>query len=216
MGVNDWFRRTTWSKADEAEFFSRLARSRTRYNKAQYLRIQASHLADTAVERNLRSAIDLLNIVLAEYEDQRHEKAVSLALRAGCRAGLGEYEAAITDYRGALAAQHAYPQTLTPAHAAFAELVVTLERRDLYSEVLTALAEFGHIDVFPKDIYRSQEARAFIAAESGDKAKAREHAERALVAAAATDSGFRFHKKLGLVGSVSPERLERLRVLTVA
>jgi hypothetical protein len=42
--ANDWYRKTTWSEADQADFFARFKRSRTPYNKAQYLRIQANYL----------------------------------------------------------------------------------------------------------------------------------------------------------------------------
>ena len=64
--MTDWFRRTTWSPDDEREFFARLGRSRGPERKAQYLRIQASHLA-TAAPPLHGPALALLDRLLAEY-----------------------------------------------------------------------------------------------------------------------------------------------------
>jgi tetratricopeptide (TPR) repeat protein len=142
--------------------------------------------------------------------------AIAHYQRGACWADLGDYDSAIEAYRRALDVQRAHPYSLTTAHTAFAELVVTLNRRQLFSEVLTALDEFSRVDAFPMDIFKGQTARALIAADAGDIDAARVYAKQALVAAAATESGFRYHKTLGLVGFVDPKLVDRLRELSAA
>jgi len=66
--ANDWFRKTSWGEADQADFFTRLKRSRTAGNKAQYLRIQASHLEGAGSPEFLRAAITLLDKMLTEFQ----------------------------------------------------------------------------------------------------------------------------------------------------
>jgi len=216
MSTKEWFRHTAWSLADREDFFAHLKRSRTRYHKAQYLRIQASHLAEVGLEPLIRAALELLDQLLTQYPEETSQLASAYYQRGDCFANLGEHDAAIEAYQKALETQRAHPHSLTPVHSAFAELVVTLNRRELFPEVLKALDEFGHVDAFPIDIYRSEAARALIAADARDLTAARAHAARALAAAAATESGFRFHKKLGLVGFVDPKIGDRLRALSAA
>ena len=44
--MTDWYRRKTWTKRDEKEFFGKLGRA-TKDNRAQYLRVQARELIET-------------------------------------------------------------------------------------------------------------------------------------------------------------------------
>jgi hypothetical protein len=59
--ATDWFRKTSWSETDQADFFARLKRSRGASNKAQYLRIQASHLEGVGSPGLLRASLTLLD-----------------------------------------------------------------------------------------------------------------------------------------------------------
>src|SRR5690349_9374034 len=91
MSNNEWFRRTTWSDADRVDFSARLKRSRGAGNKAQYLRIQAGHLADVG---HHAAAIELLDQLLAEFPE-RVELAQAHAQKAKSLADLGQFAAAI-------------------------------------------------------------------------------------------------------------------------
>ena len=42
----DWYRRKTWTKTDEEEYFAKLGRAR-KDGRAQYLRVQAIELIET-------------------------------------------------------------------------------------------------------------------------------------------------------------------------
>jgi hypothetical protein len=69
VGRNDWFRRKTWTQADQDAFFARLNRSRSAGKKAQYLRIQALSLQSAGTEEMLRASIALLDQIFEEYPD---------------------------------------------------------------------------------------------------------------------------------------------------
>ena len=65
--------------------------------------------------------------------------------------------------------------------------------------------------MFPVDHFKWHAARALMLG-SSDRAAARESARTALEFAAKDDSGFRYHKKLGLISDQHDEALSRLRL----
>ena len=212
MSQEDWFRRATWTTQDRQAFDARLRRSRGTFHKAQYLRIQASHLAETGDAELLSAALELLASMFAEHPDPS-QLAAAWHLRATCLIDLGEPTPALESFREAFKAMRAKPNWRTPAHNDFAELVLALGRRDLYTEVIAVLDEFGGDDIFPLHRFKQATARALIAADTDDARAAQAHAQEALQAANASDSPFRYHRKLGLVQFVDLSTIERLRAL---
>ncbi len=87
--ANDWFRKTTGSEADQADFFVRLKRCRTAYNKAQCLRIQASHLEGIGSHEMLRASLELLDKLFAEFPEQTQLASV-YSQKASCLANSNE------------------------------------------------------------------------------------------------------------------------------
>lgn len=80
-------------------------------------------------------------------------------------------------------------------------LVVTRGLKAYYQEALRVLGEVEPRDlVFPLSRFRFHAASALILADNGDTKAAKENAIKALNAAGAHHSGFRYHAKLGLVG----------------
>jgi hypothetical protein len=73
------------------------------------------------------------------------------------------------------------------------------------------LDEFATVMPFPYERYRYHSIRAVVAAQKGHASDAKEEAGLALVAAAATHSGFRYHPNLGLVGDARDGRCLRAR-----
>ena len=53
--MKEWYRRKTWTKIDEEEFFVKLGRAR-KDKRAQYLKIQAIELVETKDKRLLKIA----------------------------------------------------------------------------------------------------------------------------------------------------------------
>jgi tetratricopeptide (TPR) repeat protein len=211
MSKTDWFRRTTWSDADREDFNARLKRSRGEGNKAQYLRIQAGHLADVG---HHTAAIELLDRLFAEFP-QRIELAQAHRQKAESLAKLGQIEAAVKEYRVALQTERDFPNVQTNAWLDFGWLVVERQLRDYYHEVSQVLDEFRDEDglKFPAIEYRYAAIQALLADYRGEKAQAREFAQRAVVEAAKDHSGLHYHPTVGLVGSERNAFANRLRTL---
>lgn len=207
--VTDWYRRTSWTPDDEQDFFARLARSRTRCNKSQYLRIQAVHLAGTGDPRYLEAALSLMDMLIRDYPEPS-ELACAYWHRARWYERLDQLDEAMVAYREALKAQEQYPQVKTGAALDFAWFIATRRMRLLYAEALR-LVESPEPSLFPVDVFRSEAIRAMLAADRGDRASAARFAQAALESAQLKDSGFRYHKTIGLVGQDYKDVVQQLR-----
>lgn len=212
--ADDWFRRKTWTPKDREDFFERLRRSRGAFNKAQYARIQAYELLATCSRNAYLAALELLDMILAEWYADAQLASV-YHHRAECFVGLGDLPRAIDDYRQVFQTQRVRKGELTMAHLDFGWLAATTPLPELHDEALAALREF-HIascDAFPISRYRAQAIQALIFDYRGQREQARGYARVALEAAAAKHSGFRYHAKLGLVESPDKKIYERLQTL---
>jgi tetratricopeptide (TPR) repeat protein len=212
MARHEWFRHTSWSETDQLEFLAHLRRCRSASSKAQYLRIQALHLQETGAQALIMAALGLLDQVLGEYPAKTELASVYLQ-RGECLMVLGKGEEAIESLRKSLEFQRDFPFARNEAHLVFGELVVRLGRRDLYSEVLATLGDFGDLDDLPIQQYRKSVVRASILDELGRREEAREAAAAALQASGQTKSPFRNHPRIGLVGSPDPAVQERLAAI---
>jgi len=210
---DDWFRRKTWTPKDREEFFARLRRSRGAHSKPQYARIQAYELLTTRTPEAYSAALELLDMILAEWREDAQLASV-YHHRAECYVGLGDIPRAIDAYHQVFDTQRVRKGELTMAHLDFGWLVATTPLPDLYDEALTLLGEFTH-GIFPVDQYRASTIHALILAARGQREQARGYARIAIQAAAARHSGFRYHTKLGLVKQPDEEVYERLQTLVV-
>lgn len=211
MAKTDWFRRTTWSDADREDFNARLNRSRGARNKAQYLRIQAVHLAAAG---HHAGSIELLNRLFAEFP-QRIELAQAHAQKADSLAKLGLIEGAIQEYRAALQTERDFPNVRTNAWLDFGWLVAIKELTDFYREVSQVLEEFREEGgfTFPAIEYRYAAIQALLADARGEKSRACELAKQALSEAAKAHSGLRYHPTVGLVDAEHNKFESRLMAL---
>lgn len=168
MGRDDWFRNTTWTPEIATAFFQRLARSRGPDRKAQYLRIQALHLAETKERRLIEVALCLLDRLLTEYPTRSQLQSSHLQ-RAQCLVELGRDDDAIVAFRASLAAQRDFPNVHTDAWLDFAWFAVERERLDLYAKVSAVLDEFARAaaTTFPIQRYKLHAARAVMLAAAG-------------------------------------------------
>jgi hypothetical protein len=67
MASEEWFRNKAWTESVATDFEVRLKRSRGTYNKAQYLRIQASYLLNSADIDTQLAGIELMERLLNDY-----------------------------------------------------------------------------------------------------------------------------------------------------
>jgi len=213
MADTEWYRRSTWTTADQAEFRERLNRSRGSSHKAQYLQIQAGYLQQQGGRSMQLAALELLDELIREHPE-RVQLAAAHQQRAECMSELGRLEESLIEYDAALAAERAYPSVRGTAYLGFAELVLTLGRSDRYAEVLETLDRYAGDELFPVLQYRSAAARAFIFEQQGRHDLAAQYAKKALEAARETESPFRYHRKLGLVDH--PDRLVQARLRKLA
>ncbi len=197
---DDWFRRHTWTEADQREFFARLGRSRTPFHKAQYARIQAYELHRADGARYARAALELLDLIVESWMEDAQRASVHQQ-RAECLRDLERDAEAIDAYREAFAEQRRLPSYLTTAHLEFAWWVAVSGKREFFDEALGVLDEFSREDgiAFPAGIYLAEGARALIQHARGDRGLASAHARRALGAAGMKHSGLRYHPTVGLV-----------------
>ena len=198
--ATDWFRKTTWREADQADFYARLKRCRTTYNKAQYLRIQACHLEGVGSPEMLKKSLELLDKMFAEFPEQS-QLATAYQQKASCLAKLGNIGGAISNYQRALETERQYPRVKSYAFMEFGKLVALNKLARFYDEALAALeAELVSRGIqFPSDTFNAYGIRSLIAAERGLAQKAKEFAQVALEAAAKDHSGLRYHPEAGLV-----------------
>ncbi|TWU19111.1 hypothetical protein Poly21_12820 [Allorhodopirellula heiligendammensis] len=209
MSNDDWYRRTAWSDSDRSEFQARLKRSRGDFNKSQYVRIQAHHLAAANLPF---CAVELLDQLFAEFPHDSQLAQAHLQY-ADCMLALDRIDDAITAYRRAFDAEQAYPNSRSQLWLDFPWLIVTRGLSDLYHEVDIYLDWGGRSTTFPVEEFRMHTILAFLADANGDSTSSRTNAEAAIAAAAKEHSGFVRHPTVGLVGAPDTTVLSRLQGL---
>ena len=211
---HNWFRKTTWTAKDQEEFWTRHRRSRGNYNKSQYLRIQASHLAQTGEPALLDAAMELLNRSLDEFPEPS-QLSCHLMQRGDIFLRRGQIDEALGEFRAAISRERVYPSARTQCWISFGWVASVHRRVELFDEVEKVISERCKDALFRIDFYRMHAIHAMIAMLRGDRICARQHAEAALREATKTHSGFRYHSKLGLVNdtdSVVRKQLEELLI----
>lgn len=205
MGREDWFQNKTWDSATEARFNEKLCRAR---NKTWYLRVQAGHL----VTADPTAALSLLDRYFALDADLG--KAEAFAHQAKAYLALGVHEEALRSLENALQREIEVPNIETWAWIDYA-VIVAQERLDHhYGRALQLLREHpAQSEVFPVTRFLWYAAFALISDAQGQQDQAREAAAKALPYADVTDSGFRYHPDVGLVGARYDDLKHELRRL---
>ncbi len=215
MSQDDWYRKTTWSENDQKEFFERLRRSRSTYNKAQYTRIQASYLQSVGTIEMIHNSLSLLDMLLQEWPEES-ELAMTYLQKAECYEKLNKIDFALESYRKCFEAQRDYKNAQTMAHLNFSVFVVEHELEELFLEANNILDEFSEELLFPIDIFIYCASKSVFYYNANELEKSKDFAEKAIEAASKTDSGFTYHKNKGLVKDISPKINEHLsRVLNL-
>jgi hypothetical protein len=197
MSAEEWFRCTTWSAAEAAEFERKLARSRGQ--RTQYLRIQALTLAETNNPTVARPAILLANQYLEE-EPRGPFRVQALCTIARASTTVKDVDGAIDAYRRAIEAER-FGGIRCRAYLEFAWFATTRGLSDLFDEVLAAIENsFQPNDlIFPITQYKYFAAIALISDALGDSENASRMARNALQAASKHEGPFRRHPDVGML-----------------
>ena len=196
--MTDWFRRKTWTKTDEAEFFAKLGRAR-KTGRAQYLKIQAIELVETKDKSLLKVAETLLNKMLSEYPEDDFNKSSALHTLGDIYKLNEDYKGAVGFYKQALDFEKTYPKVKTGAYLNYVELMIKLGDTSSFDELESLLLERYSGLMFPIEKYKVNSLLSVINKSHGRKEKASEFSDIAEQFANAETSGLRYHKYLGLV-----------------
>jgi len=196
---DDWYRKTTWTSDDAADFFAHLARSRTDFHRAQYLKVQALALKDA---KQYHAALELLEMAIEKFPNR--ETTQVRKLRAECLWALGLREQSRDAFRAAVEAQRAQRSIQCNAALAFAEAFHDVDDGAYRTELLDLLREevaqpesFGPFLEFRYALIFTR-----LLAGLGDMNAAAKWADRALSAQRAKISGLRHYKPVGWASGV--------------
>ncbi len=194
----DWFRRKTWTKTDEEEFFVKLGRAR-KDGRAQYLKIQAIELVETNDPELLKVAETLLNKMLLEYPEDNFNKSSALHTLGDIYRQFGDFEQAIIYYRQALDFEKIYPKVTTQSYLDYSELVIKTGYTDLFDQVESILLNRQMDILFPIEKYKVNSILSIINNYKNEQDRAKYFADLAERSANAETSGLKYHKYLGVV-----------------
>lgn len=118
----DWFRRKTWTKLDEEDFFTKIRKAR-KGGRSQYLRIQAIELIDTKDTELIEIAEKLLLMILTEYPDDDFERSTVLNSLGKIYELKNNYAVAIEYYKQSVDFEKIYPKITTTSYLNLLELI---------------------------------------------------------------------------------------------
>lgn len=194
----DWYRRKTWTKIDEEEFYLKLGRAR-KDSRAQYLKIQAMELLETKDGELLEVAKNLLYKMLADYPGDEFNRSSVLHALGDISKFNEDYESAINYYEQALDFEKIYPKVKTQAYLDYAELIVKTNKIDLYEKTEKMLKSQIPNLMFPIHKYKVFSLLAIILGEKEKLELAKQFALEAEKFATVETSGLKYHKHLGIV-----------------
>jgi len=190
MTSMDWFRNETWDDGVETAFFTKLRRAR---DKAQYLVIQSYHLISNHPKVTLRLLDEYFSL------DDKFHRSQAFVNQALAHVELNDVNSAITSYENALDAEAGARTVLTSAYIELPFLVASRNVDSWYERSLKILEQFRDRPKFPVEHFKWHASVALILGAQGKAGEAKSAACDAVTWAKTRDSGFRYHRQLGLV-----------------
>lgn len=197
----EWFRRSSWRPRDKKDFLERLDRAHSS-SRAQYLRIQALHLAEAGFHKD---ALELLDTMIGLYPD-RSQLANAYIQRSESLQKLLRSEEALSAIKNAVVAEEACPNVQVDSALKYSKLVIDLKRVSLFEDALDSLQAYEETAVgrLPIQNFRLFAFRAIILLDCGTLAEASAFANLAVEAAKQGHSGFHSYERMGLVSEADP------------
>lgn len=196
--ATDWYRRKSWSKADEEEFFAKLSRAR-KDGRAQYLKIQAIELVSTKENELLNIAKELLNKVLDEYPEDNFNRSVVLSTLGDIFLFQNDIEKAMEYFKYSIDFEKIYPNVTTNSYLIYSELIIKNQFKSLYPVAEELLEKKVPGLLFNIDKYKVFSMLSIINNYNSKIDIAKNYALLANENAQAENSGLRYHKYLGVV-----------------
>jgi tetratricopeptide (TPR) repeat protein len=208
MAEQDWFRKTSWNKSDQGDFWAHWKRARGASTKAQYLRIQALYLSD----QYQAASLEMLDKMLREFPDS-HDVAGAELQRGQIFLRQGKLKEAIDALERALAREAAFPNSLTDAWSVYGMSIIHYKLVEHY-DVAGQLAEARLAQAaFPIERFLGNAILAVVSRHRGNSNKASEHARAALQETKVEHSGFRYHPDIGLVENPDEKLVAELKAI---
>jgi hypothetical protein len=218
MANDDWYRQTTWDDEIEADFEARLKRSRGAFNKAQYLRIQASYLLDSSDKKNQSVGLTLMERLIKDFPTEEFSVIFGQEQLGGFYLGNKAYKEAedffrvVTDY---YRNKKSRSGTSALADLKLAETILRSNQMEKFEEAYQLVIDYPVSELtFNDNKFYYAELRTQICDAMNKKAEAKEFAKTAIELSKITKPQFSRHKTVGLV-KVSERQLRTLeQILT--
>ena len=202
--MTDWYRRKTWTKTDEEEYFTKLGRAR-KDSRPQYLRVQAIELIETKDEYLLQVAEKLLHQLLTDYPDNRIEKSQAYNSLGDIYKVRDDFEQALVFFKKSIDFEKEFPNVRTGSYLGFSEVVIRANKTELYDYVESLLTEEinSKIFKFPSQNYIIYSVLSVINDYKGNDGLAKHYSDLAEKSATANSNGLwnPQKKKWGLVSN---------------
>ncbi|HET8652368.1 MAG TPA: hypothetical protein VFM13_07330 [Gaiellaceae bacterium] len=200
MSRDDWYRSETWDDSAREAFEARLARSRTAFHRAQYLRIQGVTLTGTNKRREVAAGRALLERVIADFPGEVLEVA-------GAHSALADSfldsnpRAAVEHLRACLALEQEQGRSFNHrAELRLAEILLKNDPTPTSLEEVTDLLDAAEPQAFFQvEAWRIAVARARLYSKQGDTPGAAAQAKRALALLADNTPKLPRHPDVGLI-----------------
>jgi tetratricopeptide (TPR) repeat protein len=217
MSNDDWFRGEDW---DEEFFEGKIKRSRTAYNKSQYLRIKGSYMLSSDIIEKQKIGVKLMLRVIGDYPEELYNTKDAFYQLGVYYTENEEYEKAEYNYRECIRVNQLNDDKST-RYIALAELIIGTKQYDKYLEIFEMLTnEFERTDMsllFSSDKFRFARCKAIILYKIGNSIEyvnefGKEYAEKALRIFENTSNEFEEYHKVGHVITNEDEILELKRI----
>jgi len=213
MANDDWYRNKSWDNEVEADFEARLKRSRGAFNKAQYLRIQASYLLDSSDKKIQLVGVSLMERLIKDYPTEEFSAIFG-------QEQLGDFYLDKKDYKQA---EHFFrvvtnyyqdtksrSGTTTLGDLKLAETILRSNQTEKFEEAYQLVIDYPISDLtFNDSKFYYTELRTQLCDAMNKKAEAKEFAKTAIELSKITKPQFSRHKTVGLV-EVSDRQLRTL------
>lgn len=197
--MDAWYRKQTWTKKNEQDFFRHWVKCRTAFNKAQYLKLQAYELYDAHNKKNFNGILSLLDKYFNDFPDDRFFRGACLHLYGRVYYDKKNYDKALFYYRKAAYQESEYAQVISGAWIDYARIILLRNSTDLYDEAEKfVLSQYNSL-LFPIEIYKANAILAIVRYSRGDYENAGKYKSLACEAVLAKEPILKNLGKIGLV-----------------